>query len=266
MIEARKSGGVSAEIVKYIAAAAMVLDHIAIISFGSQYGMPLFILKTLGRIAMPVFSYFIVEGFYRTKNVNRYMSRMLLFAVISYVPFILMMRGTDINGNWLLLNQLFSFFFGLLFLDGIHNGGRTSSRIIIAVVAAIGICFCQYGFFGLAVIIAFDIMHHNKKYGLWAYAAVIFTTGYRMVLSHFSTSYTLEILTQNVLTFDFFARFCVEFLGYFIPLLMIVNIKESEKRPNKFNKWFFYIFYPLHLAILAYIKYNFIMVGMPKMA
>jgi hypothetical protein len=263
-METTKACGIGEELIKYIAAAAMVLDHIAIISLGSEYGMPLFILKTIGRIAMPVFSWFIVEGFYRTKNVNRYLSRMLLFAVISYVPFIFMFRGTDINGNWLCLNQLFSFFFGLLFLDGVHNGGKTSSRIIIASVAAIGICFCQYGFFGLAVIIAFDIMHHNKKFGIWAYTAVIFTTAYRTFLNNLSSSYNLETLLKNVMTFQFFAQFCIELLGYFIPLLMIVFMKKSEKKPGKFSKWFFYFFYPLHLAILAYIKYEFIMAGMPQ--
>jgi hypothetical protein len=264
-METTKSRGIPEEMIKYIAAAAMLLDHIAIISIPSEYSMPLFILKTIGRIAMPVFSYFIVEGFYRTKNVNRYMSRMLIFAVISYVPFILMFRSTDINGNWLCLNQLFSFFFGLLFLDGVHNGTKTSSKIIIASVAAIGICFCQYGFFGLAVIIAFDIMHHNKKFGIWAYTAVIFTFAYRSILSRLSSSFNFEMLTQNIMTFDFFAHFCVEFLGYFIPLFMIVFMKKSEKKPGKFSKWFFYIFYPLHLIILAYLKYNFIMVGLPQM-
>jgi hypothetical protein len=246
------------ELIKYIAAVAMALDHIAIIIPGSDYSMPLFILKTLGRIAMPVFGYFLVEGFYRTKNVNRYMLRMFIFAVISYVPFILMFKGADIANNYFCLNQLFSFFFGLLFLDGVHNGGKTSSKIIIATVAAIGICFCQYGLFGLGVIIAFDIMHHNKQYGLWAYTAVIFTTGYRMILSRLSSNYTLETLTQNVMTFDFFSRFCVEFLGYFIPILMLCHMKKSDKRPGKFSKWFFYVFYPLHLLILGYIRITYL--------
>jgi hypothetical protein len=265
MSESLKLPKISEEVIKYIAAAAMVCDHLALVLYGSYYSMPLFILHMIGRIAMPVFSWFIVEGSYRTRDINRYMSRMLFFAAISYIPFALIFAGRDINANWVCFNQLFSFFFGLLFLSALHGNEKMSSRILTGVIAAVGILFCQYGLFGLGVIIAFDIMHHNKKYGILAYTAVIFTFAHKTITGRFSSNFNPDNLAASIYTFDFVARFCVDFLGYFLPLIFILLMKPSEKRPGKFSKWFFYIFYPLHLLLLALYKYRMLfMPGMPE--
>jgi hypothetical protein len=265
MSETLKLPKINEEVIKYIAVAAMFCDHLALVMHGSYYSVPLFILHSIGRIAMPIFSWFIVEGSYRTRDINRYMSRMLFFAAISYIPFILIFADRNINAHWVCFNQLFSFFFALMFLSALHGKEKMSSRIFTGVIAAVGILFCQYGLFGLGVIIAFDIMHHNKKYGVLAYTAVIFTFAHKSVMSRFSSNFDPYALSANIFTFDFIARFCVYFLGYFVPLIFILLMKPSEKRPGKLTKWFFYIFYPLHLLLLALYKYRMLFIaGMPE--
>jgi hypothetical protein len=253
------------EVIKYIAVAAMLLDHIALVMQGSYYSMPLWILHTIGRFAMPVFSWFIVEGSYRTHDINRYMSRMLIFAAIAYIPFIFVFTGRNYDTNYLCFNQLFSFFFALMFLSALHGKEKMSSRIITGIVAVVGICFCQYGLFGLGVIITFDIMHNNKKYGVLAYLAVIFAFSHKAITGRLSSNYNLEAFSSNIFKFQFVAELFVNLIGYLIPLIFILSMKPSKKRPGKFAKWFFYIFYPLHLALLALYKYSLLFAaGMPE--
>ena len=67
---------------KIIALITMFLDHISYPIFGGfSY------LNLIGRIAFPIFAFQISEGFIHTKNVKKYMLRLLLFAFISQIPF-----------------------------------------------------------------------------------------------------------------------------------------------------------------------------------
>jgi len=47
-----------------------------------------------GRLAFPIFAFLAVEGYFHTRSFKRYALRMLLFAVLSEVPFDLMYGGT----------------------------------------------------------------------------------------------------------------------------------------------------------------------------
>lgn len=72
------------------------------------------VLEILGRLAFPVFLFFLVEGFLQTRSRGRYLGRMLLWAVISEVPFDLCATGTLFDPNW--NNILFTFSLVLLTL------------------------------------------------------------------------------------------------------------------------------------------------------
>jgi hypothetical protein len=119
------------------------------------------------------------------------------------------------------------------------------------------------------MIIAFDIMHGNKKHGVLAYVSVIMTFGFVNVLSVFSSLFNPEEIFVNVASPVFIPHLMVNCVGYLIPIILIaMPRKQNEKRPGKFVKWFFYIFYPLHLALLVLYSQLFIMssaVGMPEM-
>ena len=83
-----KRAGLSAMTLKYIAMATMLVDHMGYVLF------PWILwLRCVGRIAFPIFAFQIAEGCIRTHDRRRYALRLLLFAVLTEVPFDLAFSG-----------------------------------------------------------------------------------------------------------------------------------------------------------------------------
>ena len=71
---------------KILAILAMLLDHIAAV-FLSSTTMPYVLMRGFGRIAFPIFCFLVVEGYYHTRDVKKYMIRLAGFALVSEIPF-----------------------------------------------------------------------------------------------------------------------------------------------------------------------------------
>ena len=67
----------------------MLCDHLWAMLFPVEQW-----LTCIGRIAFPVFAFMIVEGYLHTHDLRRYLFRMLVWALISEIPFDLMYGGT----------------------------------------------------------------------------------------------------------------------------------------------------------------------------
>ncbi|MBQ3164883.1 MAG: conjugal transfer protein TraX [Lachnospiraceae bacterium] len=92
----RLQKGITASTLKWIAVISMLIDHFGIAIYWqlekhvySTYE----IFRYLGRIAFPIYCFLIVEGFFLTKNVWRYVGRCLVFAVLSEIPFDMAIYG-----------------------------------------------------------------------------------------------------------------------------------------------------------------------------
>ncbi|MBR1523666.1 MAG: TraX protein, partial [Lachnospiraceae bacterium] len=67
---------------KLIAVISMLIDHTGDVLFpGTMW------LRYIGRLAFPIYCFLLVEGFFHTKDLRRYMFRLLLFGLISEIPF-----------------------------------------------------------------------------------------------------------------------------------------------------------------------------------
>lgn len=97
-------------IIKIIALIAMLLDHIGVIlveSWGLFPSVVFSALREIGRVSFPLFAFTIANGWVYTKNKERYFGRMLLFAIISQIPYSLAFYPTNTmrfepNHNFLL--------------------------------------------------------------------------------------------------------------------------------------------------------------------
>ena len=89
-----------------LAMAFMLCDHLwATVIPGNEW------LTCVGRIAFPIFAFMIVEGYFHTKKLKNYVLRLLIFAVLSEIPFNLMSGGSMFNP--LHQNVLWTFLIGL---------------------------------------------------------------------------------------------------------------------------------------------------------
>ena len=78
--------GLSNDRLKLIAVVTMVTDHIGAYLFPN-----VMLFRMIGRISFPIFAFMIVEGYFRTGNLRKYIGRLLLFAILSEIPFNLAM-------------------------------------------------------------------------------------------------------------------------------------------------------------------------------
>lgn len=127
--------GLSSFTLHILAMAFMLCDHLWATMFPAREWM-----TCVGRLAFPLFAFMIVEGYFHTSDVRRYMGRMLLFAVLSEVPFDL------IYGSAVFYpfhqNVLWTFLIALAlirFLEAVRKkGSRRRFALAVAGAALIG--------------------------------------------------------------------------------------------------------------------------------
>ena len=127
---------------KIIAAASMLVDHIGFIFFPQVE-----FLRIIGRLALPIFAVGIANGYGYTSNIKKYLSRLLIFALISQIPFMLAINDSK-------LNIIFSFFVSLTALYAID---KKKYIILISVIFFFFMVPVEYGFYGLLMVVIFFI-------------------------------------------------------------------------------------------------------------
>ena len=104
---------------KLLAMALMLCDHLwATVLPGVMW------LTAVGRVAFPIFAFQVAEGFQRTHDRKKYIRRMLVFALISEIPFDLMTSGV-----WFYpfhQNVMMTFLIGLLMLSWMERVPRNT--------------------------------------------------------------------------------------------------------------------------------------------
>ncbi|MBD5466202.1 MAG: hypothetical protein HDR22_10410 [Lachnospiraceae bacterium] len=219
-----KIKGLSGNALKVIAAITMTIDHVGMILFPQTEAF-----RMVGRIAFPLFAFFIAEGCRYTHNKRKYLGMILFLGLIFHGVFVLATGQTMFNifitfsfsivliyflqnaikavreGTW--QNQILSgsLFFGMLFLTYLFT-----SRFVV-----------DYGFFGIMLPVLVSLPD-----SLWKRKAAFLIGALLLVLS-------MHTYIQS---------FCL----LAVPILFFYNGKRGKYK----MKYFFYIFYPLHLSLL----------------
>lgn len=210
-------------VLKIIAVISMLIDHSGYLIFNGFSFM-----NYIGRLSFPIFAFLITEGYIHTSNLKRYFSRLLIFAFISQIPYILLFP------NPFTLNILFTLALGLLALTVYDKSKNKLLGILFVIFSAIlaQLLHCDYGWFGIATIYIFYIFKNKKIYMNMFF---VFTT-FINYLYYFAKTLRIEYLLIFL--------FCTLSL---IP----INLYNGKKGKN--IKYFLYIFYPLHLIVLYLI-------------
>lgn len=215
-------------LLKLLAVFFMVIDHMGLACFDNTS-----IFRVFGRIAFPIFAFMIANGYEKTKNRYKYISRLFLFAIFSELPYDLMTYG-KINDRFT-QNVLFTFTLGCLsiFLLNYIKISRFKFgliTILIATILAGDFLSASYGSFGVFLVLAFYICKNSK---LALLLSLILINGYYSLVH--------KIYIQN------FAVLSI------IPIILYNGQKGYSK---SWLRYIFYIFYPLHMLLIFYIKSN----------
>lgn len=243
----------SAAGLKNIALVSMFLDHFAKIPYVynlqqngvANYTADLWyiLMTSIGRLAFPLFAFLLAEGISHTHDLRKYLSRLLLTAIISQVPYSIAFNGRV--WSFRQLNVFFTFAAAIAAVQLLSHSYcllQKRSKIIrnTAVCAEIlTVCILskllhlEYGMFGIGLVILFCALRHNRKKMLTIFCIA------------FSPLYLLHCLTTG--STQQASMLCIRELPGLLsaPLIWMYNGERGKQ-----SKYFYYVFYPLHLLFL----------------
>ncbi len=225
---------------KLIAIIAMTIDHIADLIYpGMPNNVISNVLHIIGRLTAPIMFFFICEGFYYTKNLRKYILRLFIFAIISHFAYCF---AFDINyipfSSGSIFNQT-SIMWSLAWaVVALYIANKTNLRewmkwILIILINVITFPADWSSIAVMAILFMYSNRGNLKK----QFISMSFWIFIYAVISYLFVSKTYGLITIATL------------LAY--PLL---NVYNGEKGKLKWMKWFFYLYYPLHLVIVGILR------------
>ena len=226
---------------KIIALISMFIDHIAAVvnvhcPWFSNNLLPrheLYVniyslMRGIGRLSFPIFCFLLVQGFMYTRNRAKYLMRLMLFAVISEIPFDLALKGQVIEFTH--QNVFFTLMLGFTVLMIIE---KFEQRPYVGFFAAAAGCLISYllnfdyDWRGILLIVVLYYLRFYRKYQLICGA--------------------LTICWGNM-------------QEYAVPAFLLLYFYSGK--PGKRLKYFYYIAYPAHL-LLYYFAARYLLVSNP---
>lgn len=229
----------SSFVLKIIAMLSMLCDHL-----GSGIIGRYTVLNLIGRMSFPIFAFQISQSYIHTSNLKKFLIRLLLFACISQLPFMLFLSTFS---DLFLLNIFFTMLLGVIAMiayDKIPN--KFIGILVVLLICGLGqIVHVDYYAFGVGAIFLFyfftklsmqENITKNKKVFYRVCMCLLFII--LVILKY------LEYFIEYPLLIDKFAKLAIFTC---LPLVFILqyNGKEGPKM-----KYLFYVFYPLHLLII----------------
>ena len=237
--------GLTANALKLIAIVAMTIDHATWTFFpGYRTDSIVLILHIIGRLTAPIMMYFVVEGYYHTRNVKKYVLRMFGFALVAHVPYMLMVGHSVIPFQDSIVDQtsvMWTLALGLLALSVVKSENpklRPWHKYVI-VGACLTAAFCaNWSTPAAASILLMGMSRGNfKKQMLWMSLCIgVYAAIYAVLID----------VVYGVLQMAVVLSF---------PLLYSY---KSQRGGWRGMKWFFYAYYPAHMAILGVVKIAFL--------
>lgn len=245
---ASKNFELTAAVLHIIAMTLMLMDHLwATLLPAKEW------LTCAGRVAFPIFAFMAVEGYFHTRSFKKYILRMLLFAVLSEIPFDLMYGGTwfyPVHQNvlWTFLLSLL----GVWLMEQVRKKGKTWMYLLVCVLVVLAglvlgtLCMVDYYGAGVLTVFVFYFLHGRKWWCFLGQLAALYWLNVEL----------LGGLMYPVQLFGMEFELCQQGLA----LLALIPIWLYRGRQGYHSKPFQYLchaFYPVHMLLLVVVL-NFI--------
>ena len=223
----------------------MTCDHVGYLLFPEAV-----FLRYIGRLALPIFAYFIAEGCQHTRSKSKYLLQISALAVVCQLFYL---GEALLNGGIrsIDLNILFTFCLSIIVSSSylrLRNSLQQKNRetlptdiiLFIASLSLAAFC-CTYlsRLFGISVTVDYGLVGV-----LLPVSALLFTDKRKNFICFCIGTIIYCIVRAEILPYTWYALFA-------LPLLFLYNGKRGTKK----LKWPFYFFYPLHFAVIYGIHY-----------
>ena len=222
----------SGSALKCLALITMIIDHvgyhlvrpldIVLFQLGQKTVFLDFLMGKIGRLAFPIFCFLLVEGFLHTHDRLKYGRNLLLFALISEIPWNLVYTGTLHYAKQNVFFTLFFGFVGLCCIEGLREKPRQQLAALLALTITTTYFKADYGVAGFGFILLLYCLRDQR-------------------------------ILQAVLGCCFLSSRWVGGLA-FIPINLYNGKRGFIRGPVM--KYAFYAAYPLHLFLIYLIKTN----------
>lgn len=225
---------------KLIAILAMTVDHVADLIYPGFPAVPAAILlHIIGRLTAPIMWFFISEGFHYTHDIKKYLLRLGGFAVISHFAYCFAFGIDPVPFRSGIFNQtsvMYPLFVGALVLwlqnsgVGMREWQRTAAVFLLIWSAFPGDWSC-------IAVLSMVGMYRNRGDLKKQMTAILPWVLLYAAVSFFFVDWAYGLVQPFV------------FLVY--PLLKRYN---GQRGKGKGMKWFFYLYYPAHLAVIGLLR------------
>lgn len=229
--------------IKYIAIVAMLLNHIASIFLVSGTLRTIFL--GIGDFTAITMCYFLVEGYTYTRSKKKYAIRLLVFALLSQIPYCIAFTREGIISfvGWNMLFTLLLCFLICLVIEKVPN---IFLKILLVVLITACSVKCDWGIGAPVFTLLFHWSRNSEPKKKIAFLIPTILFGIYNFVGRYG-HVPLENCIMSTIT-------CVLGMGMSgICIIYLYNGKNAE-RGRRFSKWFFYIFYPAHLLIIALVR------------
>ncbi len=230
----------SGAFLKHFALVTMVVDHIGVVLLPD---VPW--LRSIGRLSFIIFCFLLAEGAVHTRNRLKYSVRLLLLALLSIIPFSYAKYGVWLNFEDLNVFFVLSSSVMMLALFDLCKNKPFEYLYKLLIVILFGVVGYlvgfEYNFYGYALVACFYQFRGNQTAVFCAATAATL-----VALPLF------KIVVESCAPINAMIYSVVEGFGL-ISLIFILSY--NGERGKQLPKWFYYLFYPAHLGVLAVIKY-----------
>lgn len=232
----------NANCLKFIAITAMTIDHLTWVLFpGYDVRWWVLCLHAIGRITAPIMWYFISEGYFYTHDKKRYAQRLLLFAVISHfaynfcfgIPMIPFENGSIFNQT----GVMWALFLGMMALM-LYDLPDERMPMWMKRLLMIGICILAFpaDWSCIAVLAIVSISDNRGNFRKQMISMVVWVCMYAAIYCIFINAAYGFLQLAVMLSIPFLAQY------------------NGERGKWKGMKWFFYLYYPLHLILCGILR------------
>ena len=262
--------GINSNVLKTIALIAMVIDHIGFY-FSPALPTSIYIVcRYIGRIAMPIFVYLLVQGFFHTKNFKKYIIRLSVFAVITQVLITILMfinikfipsytaaKQVYITGNILFTFVLSIIILKLLFEDIIvkkWDYTKNLSLKIIVIIAIVIVSILLPIDYGVEVIILSVLFYYIEKFKIQVYLDKSkCNISLKNVLLNNISDDKIKMIYISLLLFSILTLI-ICFNAHWTTILAIIPIALYNNERGKTNlKYVYYVTFSLQHVLLYLI-------------